>query len=298
MTAKNSTVGNHLLSVENGLLNPLASAVRFSDYVVLFLTSGEGIFYADNCPFVFSGATLLFATPLQVLRLEFQGTPSYTMLRFHSDFYCIETHREEVACNGLLFNNIYIRPTIAITAAETVLFQQLIAQLSNELLQNTSEMVLRAYLQLILAKASSIKLRLLDQVALSSGKDEQMERFRLLLDAHFLSLHQPMDYAELLDLNAVQLRKKSLKYFGKTPSQLIQDRLILEAKKKLHLTTASIKEIAFQMAFSDAYYFSRFFKKHCGISPAVFRQRGGISEVAYLSMEKEVSSIVIPDLRP
>ena len=72
---------------------------------------------------------------------------------------------------------------------------------------------------------------------------------------------------------------------GKSPSQLIQERVMLEAKKQLHLTHKSIKEVAAALHFSDEHYFSRFFKKQAGISPTVFREKVGISIVADLSMK-------------
>lgn len=278
--------GIHLLGIKKGVSQDFVSTVRFSDYTVFLIKKGKGTFHADGNSFAFSGPALLFATPMQGLSMEFEGELEFFTLQFHSDFYCIETHREEVACNGLLFNSIYIDPTVRVSSSEWDVFEQLIAQMQQEInAVEATEIVLRAYLQLVLAKSSSIKLKLEQRESLYRVKDEKMERFRELLNQHFLRLHRPMDYANLLDISANLLAKKAVKYFGKSPSQLIQERLILEAKKKLHLTTNSIKEIAFQMEFSDEYYFSRFFKRHTLVSPQEFRNRGGISEVAYLSKE-------------
>ena len=72
-----------------------------------------------------------------------------------------------------------------------------------------------------------------------------MEQFRELIDQHYLTLHKPSDYAELLNMSPNNLTKRCTKYFNKTPSQLITERLILQAKKQLHLTNQSIKEIAY-----------------------------------------------------
>ena len=36
--------------------------------------------------------------------------------------------------------------------------------------------------------------------------------------------------------------------------------------------------------FDDEHYFSRYFKKHTGISPTVFRETVGIAQIAYSSM--------------
>ena len=56
--------------------------------------------------------------------------------------------------------------------------------------------------------------------------------------------------------------------------------MLLEAKKKLHLTYKSIKEIANELGFEDEFYFSRYFKKLTNVSPKTFRENVGISIVA------------------
>lgn len=207
-----------------------------------------------------------------------------TTLQFHGDFYCIEFHRNEVACNGLLFNNIYLEPSVKLTDEQHTFYTQITANIAEELLQREpSEIVLRALLQLFLAKSSSIKMNSSDKLELK--KDEKMDDFRILLEENFLTLHKPGDYASLLSITPNSLTKQCNNRFGKTPTQLIQERLILEAKKHLHLTRLSIKEIAFALKFQDEYYFSRVFKKMTKMSPQMFRKTTGISIVADLSKE-------------
>jgi AraC family transcriptional activator of pobA len=142
------------------------------------------------------------------------------------------------------------------------------------------EVVMRSYLQLFLAKSSSVKLKAMAASSEEKVKDGQMEAFMQLLEANFLTLHKPADYAGHLSTTPNSLSKKVLKYYGKSPSLMIQERLILEAKKKLHLTRQSIKEIAYALNFSDEFYFSRFFKKFTKVSPQAYRDQVGISIVA------------------
>ena len=113
-------------------------------------------------------------------------------------------------------------------------------------------------------------------------KDELMERFQQLLNEHYLTLHKPQDYADLLAMSSNTFTKRCTKYFKKPPSHLITERLVLEAKKQLHLTRKSIKEIAYALNFEDEFYFSRVFKKFTNVSPQAFRDMTGISIVADL----------------
>lgn len=281
-----SKSGEYLIGIEEQVDCNLTAPTQFYEYAIILVHRGDGIYHADFSSFAFSGPKLLFATPMQTIFLEYKDAINFTLLRFHSDFYCIEAHRDEVACNGLLFNNIYVEPSVSLSEEQLLDFSQFFNQIISEFKNDaSSEMVLKAYLQVLLAKCSSVKLKTLENVAVKTAKDDKMEQFRLLLDKHYLTLHKPNDYAELLLITSNTLSKKSIKYFGKTPSQLIQDRLVLEAKKLLHLTTLSIKEIAFQLQFNDEFYFSRFFKKCTKLSPQTFRKKGGISEIAYLSKE-------------
>lgn len=259
----------------------LCTPVQYSVYTVFYVPQGTGTFHADFGVFNFSGPALLFSTPLQLIYMQECTLPNCKILQFHGDFYCIEFHREEVSCNGLLFNNIYIDPVVALPDKEAGLFDSILTDLDNELDEAApSEIVLRAYLQLFLAKSSAIKLKAIAENKDKPEKDEQMDRFKKLLDEHFLTLHKPSDYAALLAMTPDNLTKRSTRYFKKTPSQLIQERLILEAKKQLHLTRKSIKEIAWNLKFEDEFYFSRVFKKFTKVSPQAFRDKTGISIVA------------------
>lgn len=56
-----------------------------------------------------------------------------------------------------------------------------------------------------------------------------------------------------------------------TPLKIINDRIILEAKRQLCYTDLKIKEIAFRLGFDDPSYFVKFFKRQTGILPAEFR---------------------------
>lgn len=261
----------------------LATPVQFSEYTMVFVEEGEGLYHADFGAFPFKGPVLLFSTPLQLIYIEQQRACKMSMLQFHSDFYCIEYHKAQVACNGLLFNNIYIEPSVKMTEREACVFKHLLEELSEEFdITGCDEIVMRGYLQLLLAKSSSMKTRSSANLADPKERDEQMEHFRQLLDQHYLTLHKPADYAALLAMSPNNFTKRCTKYFKKSPSAMIQERLILEAKRQLHLTRRSIKEIAYSLQFSDEFYFSRFFKKFTRVSPQTFRQRTGISIVADL----------------
>jgi AraC family transcriptional regulator, transcriptional activator of pobA len=273
-----------MFGLTTGLDKLQKQPTQYTEYSILYIPDGTGYYHADFGAFPFEGPVLLFATPLQTLELDATWSEKSWMLRFHGDFYCIEYHRAEVCCNGLLFNNVYVQPLVNLTIGDAHEFQVLADQIAHEFeKENPSDIVLRAYLQLFLAKASTIKIASISQQAERPQYDEVMERLRELIDEHYLSLHSPKDYADLLGMAPNTMTKRCSNYFKKPPRYLITERLILEAKKQLHLTRKSIKEIAYALNFQDEFYFSRVFKRFTKVSPQVFRDQVGISIVADLN---------------
>ena len=243
---------------------------------------GNGTIHVDFVEYELEGRIALFTSPYQHLAINATHPFDVQQLAFHGDFYCIEYHKKEVACNGLLFNNIYNQPFILIKENELEFFFKQI-RLEAEKNEPFSQPILRSYLQLILAISSKIKL-LDPDIMLEDTSSQGLSPFKELLEKHFLVQRMPAFYAEQLSLSSNVFTKKCKKNFGKSPTQLIQERVVLEAKKQLHLTHKNVKEIAADMNFGDEHYFSRYFKKHTGVSPSVFREKVGISIVADLSI--------------
>ncbi|RYZ49670.1 MAG: helix-turn-helix domain-containing protein [Sphingobacteriales bacterium] len=251
-------------------------------HVLLF--RGQGSVTVDFVEYDFSGSTALFTSPYQAIQFKAELEGDIRILVFHGDFYCIEYHKKVVACNGLLFNNIYSQPLVSLNDEQYQGINVLLDKLAGELdfTDSYSNAVVRSYLQLILALSSKIKMGYL-----AATNDEQLKhpvsRFRELLETHFKTERSPSFYAAALGIAPNTFTKQCISYFSRPPSQLIQERVILEAKKLIHLTYKSMKEIAAELHFDDENYFSRYFKKHAGVSASQFREKVGISIVADLS---------------
>ena len=256
----------------------------FSDaFYHIFLFNGKGKIIIDFVEYNFDGKTVFFTSPFQNIQIFSEKNIEIEILSFHGDFYCIEYHKKEVACNGLLFNNIYLFPHLTLTRKtfkEISEYFVKIKEINPE--EDFSEAILRSYLQLILAISSKVKSKFLKEKELIKQEFSELKTFQNLVEEHFLKEKSPSFYAGLLHISPNTLSKKIKTEFSKTPSQIIQERVILEAKKQIHLTRKSIKEIASELNFEDEFYFSKYFKKHTGVSPTKFREEVGISVVADL----------------
>ncbi len=79
------------------------------------------------------------------------------------------------------------------------------------------------------------------------------------------------EYARLLHISSKTLTTITKTIVGKTPSQIITERVVLESKRLLKFTSLQIGEIAFRVGFEDLSYFIKYFKRHVGTSPRSYR---------------------------
>ena len=99
-------------------------------------------------------------------------------------------------------------------------------------------------------------------------------RFRVAIEAGFRGNRSIPEYARGLQVSESSLRNACLKATGQPPIHLVHARVLLEAKRQLYYTPRPVSEIAYELGFDDAAYFTRFFTRRAGVSPRAFRARG------------------------
>ncbi|MDO6491706.1 MULTISPECIES: helix-turn-helix domain-containing protein [unclassified Cellulophaga] len=250
-------------------------------YSILLLEE-DSHFSVNFVEYITKEKSILFLSPYQTLKWHNTTSSKVKLLQFHGDFYCIEFQKDEVACNGLLFNNVYLQPYITLDKVVFDEISELLTKMEKEVKVNKrfSSSVLKSYLQLILAICSNEKDHQLGSTPSLKSNNNDLFMLQEMLELHFREERNPSFYANKLTMSPSSFSKKVKYRFKKTPTQLIQERVILEAKKLLHLTHKTVKEVALELNFDDEFYFSRYFKKEVGLSPTHFREEVGISIVA------------------
>lgn len=107
-----------------------------------------------------------------------------------------------------------------------------------------------------------------------SGPDlERLRQLRALIESHYAE-HWPVErYARQIGLSETSLNRLCRRLTGNTGFDLIQQRLALEARRRLIHQTGSVSGIASALGFKDSAYFCRFFRRHSGLTPTEFRLR-------------------------
>lgn len=97
-------------------------------------------------------------------------------------------------------------------------------------------------------------------------------RFKRMLHRLVKQQKRPSFYADRLCISEVYLNEAVKKCTGLTPREWISATIVLQAKRLLHSTTLSVKEVAHELGFEDYAYFSRLFKKSTAMTPTEFRR--------------------------
>lgn len=255
---------------------------RVNYYSLILITKGTYKLKADIAEYNFTENTLLCFTPYQPFMIETDDIISGFVINFHPDFFCIHKHQKEVACNGVLFNDIYTPPYLLLEEKDMNFLFSLFEQMKSEMknVQLAQYELLVSYLKIFLITASRLKVNQLPQVKKDFADIKEPFILQNLKDAfekHFKTKHSANDYALLLNVSSKTLAKTTKSHFNKTLTDLISERIIIEAKRELYLTSKTVKEIAYELGYEDEHYFSRFFKTNADVSPQLFRETVGFA---------------------
>ncbi len=255
---------------------------RLNYYTLIWVQQGKGQVKVDFSEYDFSENQLLAFAPYQPFILSTNQIIEGVAIHFHPDFFCIMKHHDEVACNGVLFNNIYEPPYVQIDEVAKGTFNMVLEQMKVEM-QNPALAqyeLLISYLKIFLITASRLK-KEQQPVAISQADDTAapfiLQNLKNYIELHFKTKHSASDYAELLHITPKALAKITKNHFNRTLTNLIAERIIIEAKRELYLTNKPVKEIAYELGYDDEHYFSRFFKNNADVSPQMYRDTVGFA---------------------
>lgn len=286
-TLINSQTGNlafKIYHLEKG--NPFDHIQRLNYYSLIWIQKGKGILKADFSEYDFNENTLLSFSPYQPFMLSPKTDISGVIIHFHPDFFCIHKHHKDVACHGVLFNNIYSSPMVQVEEKTTANFEMIIEQFKDEIKKSALAQyeLLISYLKIFLITASRLKTAQQTKENTATNNTEEppfiLQNLKNYIETHYKTKHSANEYAKMLAITPKALTKLTKTHFNKTLTNLISERIIIEAKRELYLTNKTIKEIAYELGYDDQYYFSRFFKKNVDISPQLYRETVGFNKAS------------------
>ena len=229
------------------------------------------LFNIDSIDYTFNKNEIICLTAfhkVQVTKLN-----KAKCLIFNSPFYCILDHDSEVGCKGILFFGASHLPIIKPDTKDEEILETVWKMVDIEM--KSSDNLQLEMLQMMLKRMLILCTRIYkNQENFQKVETNQVDivrDFNYLVELHFREKHAVSDYAALLNKSPKTISNLFGKLSEKTPQQMIQGRIMLEVRRLLRYTDKPVSEIGYEVGYQDIQSFSRFFKKHQGISPSEFR---------------------------
>jgi AraC family transcriptional activator of pobA len=240
-------------------------------YIVLLISNGSGTHTIDFVTYEVKPGAVFFLRPGQVHAWQLSGNCSGYILFFSTDFYLLGFPQKKLL--HYPFFNPLLQPVIYLAeeAANSIfsLFHELAEEHQNRKWRHTD--VLRNLTDNLLIFCTRYYQQQHQAVLPTTGHYHILQQLEELIELHFRE-HKPVSfYAEKLHLTLRQLNDNCRQSLGKTTSELIQERVILEARRLLLHSGLTITQIGAELGYFDNSYFSRFYRKNTGESPEQFR---------------------------
>jgi AraC-like DNA-binding protein len=251
----------------------MASPHRLGFYQILWFKNGSSSHLVDFNPVEIKPNTVVFINKNSVQRFDTSESLECTSLLFTDSFFCKTYTDSKYLKNSILFNDLLSIPKIQVPKSlDTLasLFDQMKMEVGTEKDDYQNDLI-RNYLKNFLLVCERER-RNQDFTPVKQGEDlEYVMQFREFLDEQYMTNKLVSQYAELISITVKRLNKATSKVLGKTPKQLIDARIILEAKRLLAHTSDSVKQIGFELGFDEPTNFIKYFKKHLLATPIEFR---------------------------
>lgn len=241
---------------------------RHNYYEVFFFEVGGGEHHIDFKTFQIQDKSVHFVSPGQVHQIIRTDQSKGYVILFSRDFYSINPQKLR---SFPFLNNYSPKPVLNLNQADFFNLEELTLKMKTE--QDGEETftkeLIKAYLNafLILCK------RFFNEEQEDHHHVGSLSyRFKQLIEEYYLNTHDVASYADLLNSSERQLATATKKELGKSPKNLIDERLALEAKRLIKHTDHSFQEIAFFLNFNDSSHFAKFFKTKVGCSPTHYRE--------------------------
>ncbi|RYY23415.1 MAG: helix-turn-helix domain-containing protein [Chitinophagaceae bacterium] len=270
-----STLGRFIMYVHSDALEGTGlregPPVPFNTFV--YNKGAEQQVVIDGVSYKMPGDSILPLVAHQHFQFETPG--ELVAWQFNREFYCIADHDAEVGCVGFLFYGIDHPMFIKLGLEENETVKCLETMFAAE--WQTKDLfqgeMLRTLLKHLIIKVTRMaKQQNPHYRQFPHEKLDIVRHFALLLEGNFKQEHGVKFYADQLNRSPKTLSNLFGLLQHPSPSRLIQNRIVLEAKRYLLYTEKSSKEIANELGFDSAAHFSRFFKAYVGRNVSDFRK--------------------------
>ena len=250
-------------------------AHRHDYYTILWMKKGRGTHLIDFNTYELVENGVFFVSPGQIHQVVTPVRPEGWVITFSKAFLHMNHLSEDFLTEVNLFNSFEDRPPLQLS-------REVITRLEN-VMQGMQAIFNSSYRHKLAGMGAYLKLFLVYceeecQVEETNFRQDHpgkqlLKDFKSLVQEHFRTQHGVGDYAGQLAVSQKHLNQVVKSLLGQTAKEVIQEKIMLNAKRELKYSELSVKEIAYSLGYEEPLYFSAAFKKAVGVSPSAFRDQ-------------------------
>lgn len=249
-------------------------------YEILWFQQGHGVHTVDFTDYEVKPGCIFFLAPGQIHHFDDREKYRGVSIKMCTDFMKDEKGQDGLTLKYDIFHALDTPPYYIIDDSTAITLERIVHDMEVEERESKAfgnidmlKSLLRMFLIIVLRHGHQASGTRLD--ALKPSRLLFLQ-FRQAVEANYRSLHAVQDYADKLHVAARTLNKCVNDCSGQSPLALINERIVLEAKRMVRYTGMMIKEIALELGFDDTSYFVKFFKRQTGYLPSDFREAGEV----------------------
>ncbi|MEG0849336.1 MAG: helix-turn-helix domain-containing protein [Flavobacterium sp.] len=244
---------------------------KHSCHTLIFVSSGSHVMKSGYEEYQTVSNEIIVVPAGQVFSIKnINNAHTGYICQFHPDILIGKYGNREML-NDFDFLKISGNPKVTLTPEDIPHVETILNRLQKEYSETTTANlnIVQSYLIALFYEMNKNSIKVSKNI---SAAEVITNKFKELIHQNIKTQHLVHYYASLLNVTPNHLNKSVKTVTGKSAAKWIDETILLEAKYLLFQTTLSVSEIAIQVGHEDQSYFSRFFKKHEGITPIQYRK--------------------------
>jgi len=243
---------------------------RHSSYLLVLFTKGSGTHEIDFDTFEIQPGSLFLLQPGQIHNWNLSEDVDGFVVIYAQESYNLYFGQKKVQDYPFYFSTSN-KPEWRLNADEQ---KQILPYFQSMVVENTVQRKYSIDKMLNLLDCIHIEIArkyVASEIHLAHSYNIKIKQLESEIEMHFKNEKLPSFYASKLNITLKHLNRISNEILGKTATEVIANRVILEAKRMLSDKNLSVNEVAYTLGYDDYSYFARVFKKQTGLSPTAFR---------------------------
>lgn len=245
---------------------------KHNSYLAILFTKGSGRHEIDFNSYEIKPGSLFLLAPGQTHHWELSEDIDGYIFSHTANFYDLHYSHNRMQ-QFPFFYSIQNTPFLALEENSSELIEKLFRRLFDEYLNKKAfqHQLILSYIDIIYIEISRLYLDDNSQKIIKANSySEKLQLFESLIEKNYIKEKSPSQYAEWMNISSKHLNRITKSVLDKTASEVITDRIILEAKRRVLHTKNNFSEVAFSLGYDDYAYFSKLFKKSSGLTPTGF----------------------------